>query len=738
MVVAVIPVLSMAVSADMKAVVVKPGPFVMDLSGEWKFIPSDRSDFSDPDFPDADWDLVYSGDSWTSSEKYSGYEGDAWYRRDIRFDRNPDRDYSLFLSWQGRGSRVYFNGSMLGETRSFDASGRSEPIVGKPTLVYIPASLIRPGRNVLAIRTGILNYLGGLGYPLIFGDSSSVKEKCVMYVMWNSFLSAVNIFLFIYFLFMYGKRRNEKYYLYFSILSLSLGLWILGYRGLVLFIADSQLAFILATYACSVIAPLMFICFMFSFLGIRTNRAFAAFTAVYAILLLFLVTEMIFTGGIKFYQKYCYMGFMLVTTLTIIYALWLAFDSVKKKRPFSRRILLSVALFGIAYVMSLLSFLDITTMEPVLLEGFFLMTAIFASILASRFALVHSDLERSNVILLDINREKDSAIENLNIYKNIVSASRDHMAFIDGRGRFVEANEAFLKSFKKDRLEIIGGYVRNVLGEKDYSSQFGEHFEKCLSGQEVVFERWFHFPSGGGRYMVTALYPYVSPNKKQNGVVYYSMDMTERMNLEREMVSISEKERNSLGIELHDGLSQNLFGIALKANLLAKDLGTGNGGEGARAAEIERLINRAIESTRSIAKSLATVDFDEGGLVTQMKELKRLLEKRYDINLEIDVDPVIEFSDKLVYAQAYYIIQEAVTNSVKHSRAKNIGITLKKNEGDIHLGIFDDGIGIPRKLDEKKGIGIRIMNYRARMIGASLSIKKARGGGTEVRCVIPG
>ena len=87
-------------------------------------------------------------------------------------------------------------------------------------------------------------------------------------------------------------------------------------------------------------------------------------------------------------------------------------------------------------------------------------------------------------------------------------------------------------------------------------------------------------------------------------------------------------------------------------------------------------------------------------------------------------------------SQLYYIIQEAVTNAVKHARADVINIALKQVKNDIVLIVRDNGIGIPERSEGTPGVGLSIMRYRARMIGALLSIRKCGERGTEIRCVL--
>ena len=154
----------------------------------------------------------------------------------------------------------------------------------------------------------------------------------------------------------------------------------------------------------------------------------------------------------------------------------------------------------------------------------------------------------------------------------------------------------------------------------EYETSLKEHFDACLSGEPVVFERWQEFPGAGKRYMITSLLPYLAGSEQKIGIVYYSIDITDRIMFEQELVKISENERNAIGIELHDNLAQKLFGIALKSSILAGDIG---GKQKEAALGIEGLINEAIAYVRNIAKSLSRIDFIDGGFASLLRRIEK-------------------------------------------------------------------------------------------------------------------
>ncbi len=716
---------------------IAPGKDIYELPPEWYFVPEDTMrDKNVLNFPrKALFSSPYK--PWEDKKEIKNHSGNAWFGLKV-FITDKNQDYAFMLRVQSRGVQVYWNGSLLHETTPFDRGGKTPDIFGKPSFVSIPVSSINKGENSLLFRIGCINNVSPLTFPVLFGEYKAIQQRWVSFILWNGILLSVNLFLFIYFVFIFIKRTDEKYYLYFSILALSLGLWILGYTGLVFFLFEYQMVYMVFTYLGAIGASAMLVNFLCNFLIVKKDAIARSINLFCIVLTAVLIGELIIDRDFHYFHRYNLYNFIMMLGVAVaLYCIYICIKGIRYRRPYSKSILAGTSIYLLSFLLSVPFFLDITIVEPVLKEGGFVMIVFFASAIGSRIAQVHADLEKSYSSLTEINIEKDRAIESLNIYKYIVSASRDLIAFIDPSKRFLEVNASFLKVYNKERHEVINSPIKEIFGLEEYEYSIDEHCDACLTGEIVIFERWRKFPSLGRRFMVTTLYPYIGSDNYQTGIVYYSMDITERIKLEQEMVTITENERDAIGMELHDNLAQKLFGIALKASVLASDIGDRLPMHKDMALEIEDLINKASAYTRTIAKSMLRMDAEEGGFINSIKELKRLLENRYEIALEFVFDGDLTLKDKIYYSQIYYIIQEAVTNAVKHSGARIIKVNLKRNLRDIVLLINDDGIGISDNFNNHRGIGLQIMKYRARMIGSSINIQKGPRGGTEVMCVIP-
>ncbi len=211
-------------------------------------------------------------------------------------------------------------------------------------------------------------------------------------------------------------------------------------------------------------------------------------------------------------------------------------------------------------------------------------------------------------------------------------------------------------------------------------------------------------------------------------------EMDERSRLEREIINVSEEERRRLSHDLHDGLCQQLVGTRVRCATLARRP-IAEQGVAADVSEIASLLQDSVSQAYNLSRGLWSVELAPGEVGASLAELAR------HVGQSSGVD--ISYSERLACApccnehlvQLYRIAQEAVTNAVKHARAGRIAITLTCGPNRrLTLTVRDDGVGRQAAGRSAGGLGLRIMAYRARMIGATLSIDDAETGGTMVAC----
>jgi two-component system CheB/CheR fusion protein len=212
--------------------------------------------------------------------------------------------------------------------------------------------------------------------------------------------------------------------------------------------------------------------------------------------------------------------------------------------------------------------------------------------------------------------------------------------------------------------------------------------------------------------------------------------MTQRQQLERELLEISEREKRRIGEDLHDMVCQELTATALFLKSTAKKLGPQDAGAAKMLEESAETVNRNVVLARKLAGGLQAIELTASGLKNALRDLAAGVCANSGIKCHVKIARGVEVPDDTVALHLYRVAQEAVTNAVKHSGAKNILITLDRNKTHTCVSVQDDGKGlVVRK--RGKGLGLHMMRYRANALGGELKIELRRTGGTDITCVIP-
>jgi signal transduction histidine kinase len=207
--------------------------------------------------------------------------------------------------------------------------------------------------------------------------------------------------------------------------------------------------------------------------------------------------------------------------------------------------------------------------------------------------------------------------------------------------------------------------------------------------------------------------------------------------LEREVLHISENERRRIGQDLHDGICQRLVGIELLTEALEQKVARKSKALAAQLAGISRHVREVAGQTRSLAHGLSPLVLGAEGLNETLRELAENTEDLFLVNCRFKSDEPVRVEDYSAATHLYRIAQEAVTNAVKHGKAANIEIRLDERDGKIVLSVTDDGRGLGHLSPDNYGMGLHIMQYRAKQISADLRIDSRPGGGVAVVCELP-
>jgi signal transduction histidine kinase len=210
-----------------------------------------------------------------------------------------------------------------------------------------------------------------------------------------------------------------------------------------------------------------------------------------------------------------------------------------------------------------------------------------------------------------------------------------------------------------------------------------------------------------------------------------------REQLEREIMSVSEKERFSIGHDLHDGLCQHLMGTAYASRMLADELASRPDTLAERAMRIVTLIDDAVGQTRRLAKGLSLTSLERDGLIVALEELATTSSEQFQLQCTFACRGEPQVCEPAAASNLFRIAQEAVRNAARHGKPRCIAITLAAEPSLLTLTVADDGNGMTTDPRPSDGMGLGIMSYRAGIIGATFALRTAPEEGTCVTCRLP-
>ena len=340
--------------------------------------------------------------------------------------------------------------------------------------------------------------------------------------------------------------------------------------------------------------------------------------------------------------------------------------------------------------------------------------------------------------VIERKRADDALRETMLRNRALLNAIPDTIFRIDREGMILDFKEG-KPSGKRPRFkQIVGMNVRDLPGRYPWLPRdVVEKGMDCLrhvlgTGETEIYEQ--RIAGFGEAYFYFEVLVTMSGKDEVLGII---RDITERRLLEKQVLEISEWEQQRIGQDLHDSLCQQLTGVAFLGKVLEQKMVARGVEEASDAGEIVSLVDEAITQTRGLARGLYPVRVEAEGLMAALSALSQNVERVFGIVCRFSCPGPVLVYDSSAAIHLYRIAQEAVNNAMKHGKASEIAISLRRDDGGIVLEIQNDGLQFRRPPADRRGLGISIMKYRATMIGATFDIRGAGNGGAVVTCSLP-
>jgi len=304
-----------------------------------------------------------------------------------------------------------------------------------------------------------------------------------------------------------------------------------------------------------------------------------------------------------------------------------------------------------------------------------------------------------------------------------------------GTIEFTWADDEFAVVFGCDRHEVNRLGWQSFVDPRDQASVH-ERLSGLGQGKMVEIELRIISRTGERRWLrMAAESPPAASTQASIAVIGMAEDITNRKVLIEHMFDVIHNEQRRIGIDLHDGLGQVLTGVSLMLRSCHTHALRGEAVAPAEFEQLIELITGAIETTRKLAHGLAPGTKEFGGLLFALNALAQQ-SRRSGLPIELVVPD--EFSpalDVTVSDHLYRIVQEAITNAIRHASATRLTISVTAPHDCLVLEVTDDGIGIAEGYTP--GFGVHSMRYRADGIGAQLAIAPVVPHGTRVQVRLP-
>ena len=318
----------------------------------------------------------------------------------------------------------------------------------------------------------------------------------------------------------------------------------------------------------------------------------------------------------------------------------------------------------------------------------------------------------------------------------LVRTSTDLILVTDPHGLIRFASPAAIDVVQRPGAELIGTSVVELFGQRQSGVVAG--FLKGLDSSEEPAVMEVAVEQDGAPERVIRI---TGRNQLHNdtigGLTLSVSDVSEQRRLERHALNVQTEERLRLAADIHDGLGQELAGLAMMLQSIVSAANTAPGSQREQLQRVITRLNESIRSARDLARGLSPLEVVRGSLGHALRSLADTADGR--CRIEVDIEPM--FYESVIgdfpAENLCRIATEAILNAISHSRCSELAVRLGTEADDLVLTVSDNGAGFAAHRRRASGLGLRLMDYRARLIGGRCVVETVADRGTAVQVRVP-
>ncbi len=329
-------------------------------------------------------------------------------------------------------------------------------------------------------------------------------------------------------------------------------------------------------------------------------------------------------------------------------------------------------------------------------------------------------------------------------FRNLFEISPAGIFLLDREGKITSVNNRGCTIYGYSRKELLKLNVRDIVPRN-----IAGNYPRLV---ETISKKKYLFIESEGKRKNRQIFPVTLSISLFRGrgeeiIQVLVQDITDRKEAEEAeglrrlsemLLNYQEEERKHIARELHDHIGQDLVAIKISLQMLEKEYPEIGEGLSSEIDEVVRIADKTISDVRKISATLRPESLDRMGLVPALEHEIEYLSGRSDTELIFESE---DFQDRLAPEKEiaiYRIVQEGITNILKHARADNGRVRISRRGKKIHLSIRDDGVGFSSGWEKATmGLGLVGIKERVKGLGGVLIINSAVGKGAELLITIP-